>query len=229
MTVTLVGSSWNWNDSAHLQIAQPTGVQAGDLIMAVLGNQADSNVGAGFVQDAGMPAVTDLTIASYPHPGNGGTFQWKYWTYAITDPDPYGWTCAAILDLGVVFALRSDGAAITYDADVRAYTANSTTSTTGSLTGVANRFAVGAWYTQSGGITTDWIVDPTMDLIRTAVDGGTLRQTMTVGISNAPVGAYTKTSHLTVQQDSSTQLAQWVGTYKPPATAPLLPVLGVGA
>ena len=232
MTVTLIGTSsacatWNWNDSGHLQIAHMAGIHTGDLIMALLGNH--NTGGDGFVQDSGMPAVTDLFLHSYPNPGNGGTLQWKYWTHTAGDPDPWGWTCASILDLGVVLAFRTDGAAITNDTYTIADHHNLSTSATSPITCAANRFLVACWYTQSGGITTNLDFAGAADTrtIINVADPGTLRQLQCVAMQNAPSsGTFTATATLQQGVDTCAYMTSWVGTLK--HEAPCFPATGVG-
>ena len=216
----MIGSSLgcaqtNWNDSGVLSIAKPSGVQSGDLIMALLGNHGDSNVGAGFTQGGGMPAVTDLFLHSWPHPGVGGTLQWKYWTAAGTDPDPYTWSCADILDLGVVLAFHTDGTAITPDLFSAKDNAATTTSPTTAVVGAANRFCVACWYTQSGGVTVDFTGDTSMVTTLEALSAGTLRQVELVQVANSPVGSFTKTATASQAIDSCAYMTTWVGTLVP--------------
>ncbi len=220
MRVCLVGSSFGWNDSGNLSVAQPAGIQVGDMVMALLANQANSDVGAGFSEKAGMPAVNNLFLHSYPRPGVGGTLQWKYWTAAATDPDPYTWSCVAILDMGTVVVFRTDGGSITPDAHTTKDNANTTTHPTNSLTPAASTFAVGCWSTASGGLTVDWTGDSSMTTLQNNADPGTLRQTMIVQASASPVGAFTKTATLSQAQDACAYMTTWTGNPVGPQITP---------
>lgn len=232
MSVTLVGTSWNWNDSGHLQIAQPAGLQAGDLVIAALANHADSNVGAGFVQDAGMPAVTDLFLNTYPHPGVGGTMQFKYWTYALTDPAIYGWTCAAILDIGAVAGFRPSAGSVSPVTHSTTTHAATTSSTTSAVTGAASEFGVGIWYTATGGGTVVWTGDPSDCTILNITSPGTLPLTMLVTTILNVSGTFTKTATTNASTDSLANMTVWTGDLVnpcvPTANPSLLPLLGVG-